>query len=237
LLAGYQYFSSEMISLLFLCVALVFAPQQRGMALFGGAVLVLFSPLSLLHDDAYWMPRRLLGHGWGIEDVLFCFNCGALAWLAAAWPWRDRIEWRLDARTLVRRCLLCVAVFASTLIVFRLAGMPVMPSFILAQTALAAFALAVRPSSWRLMLSAATLFPLYYFLHLALDIALFAKFLDMWRGVELIPVRILGVPIEEILWVLSFGASFPIALAYAVDASIESPQASLERRQSVAAAS
>jgi hypothetical protein len=235
LLADYPYFASELISLLTLCLALVFAPKQCGTALFGGAILALYSPLSLLHDAVYWMPRRLFGGGWGIEDVLFCFNCGAMVWLAAIWPWRDRMQTSLDARLLIRRSLICLAVFASTLAALLLSSAAVMPSFIVAQTVLAAFVLSLRPASWRLAISAVMLFPLYYFLHLSLDTVLFPDFLDMWRGSQIIHVGVYGVPIEEFLWVLSFSASFPIALAYGVNASIATERAPLDKRKSIAA--
>jgi hypothetical protein len=212
------YLFSGLISLGLVCLILVAARTQRVMAIACGLYLALLSPLSLLHEVTYWNPTRLLGGGWGIEDVLFCFESGVLAWLGAAWPWASRLETRPVAGTIGRRWLACTAIAAALLAAAILAGMPAMPAFILVQTAFIAGLLVVRPEYWRLVVTGLTIFPLYYFAYLLLLIGGIPEFIQRWDGADLVGLRVFGLPLEEYLWVLSFTTSFPMAMAYLVDA-------------------
>ena len=46
-------------------------------------------------------------------------------------------------------------------------------------------------------------------------------FMDMWNGTELVNFRLLGVPAEEYLWVMSIGVGLPIIMAVSLNARID----------------
>ena len=192
--------------------------------------MVLCSPLSLLHESNYWTPGRLFGGGWGIEDVLFCLRCGVLASIGMLWPWCHLISMHPTSAVALRRWLACTAVSGALLVSFMAAGLSVMLSFILVQALLCATIAGIRPEYLRLVLTGATVFPLYNFLHLHLMRLLFPVFMQMWNGTQLIDVRLLDVPIEEYLWVISFSACAPLVMAYILNLQVVSPVALREPR-------
>ena len=46
-------------------------------------------------------------------------------------------------------------------------------------------------------------------------------FMGMWNGSELLGVSLLGVPIEEYLWVISLTAGYSITMAYVFNIRME----------------
>jgi Lycopene cyclase len=222
---AYPYLLSELAGLPVVCLALAVARAERTLALACGASMVLCSPLSLLHEGHYWTPGRLFGGGWGIEDVLFCLRCGVLASIGMLWPWRHLIQMRPTSAVALRRWVGCTAVSGALLVSLMAAGFSVMLSFILAQAMLCAFIAGIRTDYLRLVLAGATIFPLYYFLHLHVLRLLLPGFMQMWNGTQLIDAHLLDVPIEEYLWVISFSACAPLVMAYVFNVQVASPVA------------
>jgi hypothetical protein len=232
LVLEYKYLYANLFGLLPLFVAILLAHRLRKTTLICGAVLSLFSPLAWLSERVYWTPERILGGGFGIEDVLFCFHTGAMSWLCALWPWRDTIRITPVATVAIRR-LLSVSLFALIMLgCFLGAGLTIMLAFTLTQTIVSAVLVIMRPTYIRLAVSALPLFTAYYFLLLCLWKLLMPGFMGMWDGSELIGPQLFSVPLEEYIWVMSLSVGFPITMAFSLNAAFQSsfhPQAGKRR--------
>lgn len=216
----YKYFYATLLGLLPLCVALGLAGGLRRTATVAGIILALASPLSVLSERVYWTPTRVMGGGWGIEDVIFCFHTGAMSWLCAVWPWTHRLEiGRMNlaaARRLLAVCIAATAVLGSLLA----AKVPIMFAFIVTQAVTAGVLLALHPSYWRLAVSGIVVFSAYYFFLLGMWSLLMPNFMTMWDGTQIIDAALLSVPLEEYLWVASISVGFPLTVAFTLGARV-----------------
>jgi hypothetical protein len=223
----YKYFIANFLGLLPLLTALFIAKRLRHTAVICGLTLVLYSPpVSWLYEGVYWAPPRVFGGSWGLEDAIFCFHAGAMSWLCAFAPWGSRFKFSPRVTVAARR-LLVISVFATAaLLVFLATGFTVLSAFLTTQTISTVIILSIRPEYLRVAVPGTILFMVYYFLLLGLWKLLMPGFMDMWSGTELAGGKVLGIPVEEYLWVLSFSTGFPITMAFALDARSGSALAS-----------
>ena len=65
-------------------VAWLACPGVRRTAILSAVVLSPFAVLGAVFVPDYWQPDHYVTfiRGVGIEDVLFCFACGGIAWIA-----------------------------------------------------------------------------------------------------------------------------------------------------------
>lgn len=221
MLLEYKYLLASLFGLLPLSASLLLAGRLRSTAIICGAILSLYSPpVAWLYEDVYWAPKRVFGGSWGVEDVLFCFNVGVMSWLCALGPWGKRIQFSPSLAVALRRLLL-VSLFAVAVLASLIAyGVNIPLAFLLTQTISTAVLIILRPSYLQLMISGVPLFTAYYFVLLSLWRLVMPGFMDMWTGTELTGVHLLGVPLDEYLWVLSFCTGFPITMAFALEVRV-----------------
>jgi hypothetical protein len=229
----HKYLLANLFGLLPLSVALLLARRLRSTAILCGAILCLYSPpVAWLYERVYWTPGHIFGGGWGVEDVMFCFHAGVMSWLCALGPWGNKVQ-IYPVATIALRRLPLVSLFAVIgLTCFLASGVTVLHTFLLVQTISTAILVIMRPSYVRLIVSGAPLFTAYYFMLLGLWRLLMPGFMDMWNGTELTGRQLLGVPVEEYLWVLSFCTGFPITMAFALDARVIGRSSALMREAS-----
>ena|GEM_PF-4545006 len=221
----YPYLVANTFGLLPLCFILHIAEAQRRAAVICGCILAIYSPpVAYLYDGAYWAPERLFPGRWGIEDAIFCFHAGAVSWVCAIWPWRRTVQIRT---TLSAGRLVALSIAAAALLICLLAsGFTVLQAFLSVQTASTAILLVLNRSYARLVPAGVIGFMLYYFSLLQLWILTMPGFMAMWSGRDLGGGKLLGVPVEEYLWVLSFCTAFPITMAYCMGLEFVPPKAS-----------
>lgn len=174
-----------------------------------------------MYEGVYWTPKRLFGGAWGVEDAMFCFHAGVVSWLCALAPWGSRV-WIYPNVAVALRRLLLVSLFASIGLICLLGlGINTPLAFLLTHSVSTAVILTMRISYTKFVMSGVPLFIVYYFLMLGLWRLLMPGFMDMWTGTELIGIQILGMPLDEYLWVASFCAGFPIAMAFVLDVRMD----------------
>jgi hypothetical protein len=227
----YKYLLANLLGLVPLGIMLFLARRMRHTAVICGVTLVVYSPpVSWLYEGVYWSPPRVFGGRWGIEDAMFCFHAGSVSWVCAVGPWWDRFRFAPRAAIAVWRLLIVSALATTALIALLASGFTVLGAFLATQSLSTAIILAIRPKYLRLVLPGAILFMAYYFALLALWRLLMPGFMDMWSGTELAGGKLLGIPAEEYLWVLSFCTGFPITMAFALEARFK-PEGSAARHQ------
>lgn len=197
--------------------------------LISGLGLVAAFPLAAIYQDEYWSPVRLWGGRVGLEDIVFTFSLGSLVWLAAAWPFRGRLTFRVKAATFLRRYAASFAVGLAVMTVLWLIGLGAMPAGIIANVFITMVLLNVRRDLWRLSLSAALIVTPWYCGLLYVASFLLPTFFSMWNPDSLWGARIFGLPLEEVVWVATFSAAYSHVVAYAIDARLTSVDAATGR--------
>jgi len=217
----YSYFWGVAFETLVAGAAYLAVPRQRRMMFISGLVATPLCFAGILHEKIYWNPVRLFGGRLGIEDVLFCFSLGSLVWLAAVWPFRSRITNQLKPFLfLVRLILLCImggCLFG----IFVNVGTKVMAANIYAQAALAVILVLLRPGQFPLAAAGTLIYSGYYFIVLLVTSLWLPGFFSTWNGSELWSLSLLGIPLEEILWVTTFSACWPLLISYVCDVRIQ----------------
>lgn len=216
---SYLYFLINIIGLFLVLLVILFFRRQRLWMFLSGISLIPASVLSFLHEGLYWRPLRL-NHGvWGIEDVVFCFSVGSLAWLLGILPYRSKAVIDFHWRTFFLRLILFSLVWAGgTLMVTPWLG--IMPATICAQCAALVLLLRVRPVLLKAAVWAGVGYSLYYMFILFVFSFLQPGFFSLWNGTHLWGYRIGGLPIEEFLWVLTAAACWSVFMMFAVNIRI-----------------
>jgi len=219
----YPYLGADLLGVPAVAVGYALAAGQRRMMAISGLLMVPSSWLAVIHEGEYWSPNRLGGWVVGVEDVICCFSLGSLVWLAAVWPFRQRLHLDLRAGRFCRRCLTVFVLGGVVLLVLWMAGLGAMTSAVTIQVFLIVLLLAMRSELWPISLCAAVGYAPYYLAILYIASQLFPGFTSMWGGYKLWGPRILGLPVDEAVWVATFAASWSLIIAYASDARLVKP--------------
>ncbi|MBN2371624.1 MAG: hypothetical protein JXO72_14170 [Vicinamibacteria bacterium] len=227
-----HFYFSACLALVFLALLslLVFA-GHRNTSVISGALSLPCGLYAIFFVPEYWDPVRVFR--WfidvGPEDFLFSFANGCLVWLLCVMPLgKRRPRFEISAHPLLLRYGTCCGIFIPALFIGPVLGMGVMTSFLVASSAVVIVALCRNPKLWVFSLSGASLFPLFYFLVTAALFALKPSFLDEWNLVQLSGVRVLRVPLEEILWAFGYGCGWCTVMAFSFDAKF--PKANVPPR-------
>lgn len=227
-LAGYPYLAGSLESLVVALLALYTISEHRRDLLIAGLCAVPMALHSMTMVPDYWNPRRIAVLLVGPEDVLFCFSFGVIAWAFAVAPWRSRLATRPQPATAAAWAAM-ISLFGYLLYdVARMAGTPTMGSHLLAMVGVALALLSVRPRLWRLSLSGALILPLFYILGTAPIVLVWPDFFGQWSTGGTSGYSLAGIPIEELLWAIGFGACFPAMVGCMLDARVAPESGSAE---------
>lgn len=216
----YPYLFAVLLGLPALLAGYVFAHHHRRMMALCGLFTVLFFPLAAIHQVDYWNPQRLGGWILGIEDVICCFSLGSLVWLAAVFPLRSNLSLDLQGPRFLKRTGGIIGVNIPIFLLLRLTDTGAVTRSIIVQFLVAFEVLLLRRALWPLALWAAIIYTPYYCLVLFSASWIFSDFFTIWNGYSLWGPRIFQMPIDEIVWVISYAVSFPLIVAFAAEAHL-----------------
>lgn len=194
-------------------VLFALAPRQRRMML---RASLLTAPLGLtepLFVPEYWNPPSLFGlaqrTGFDIESVLFSFGLGgvgAVLYNAATRRASETVPPQERAHRRHRRHALALATpFLVFPLAFPWAWNPIYPA-IIAMLAGAVANIVCRPDLARKTFVGGALFLLYYaLLFLAFRVSAPGYVERVWHWEQITGVRVLGIPVEELLFAAAFG--------------------------------
>lgn len=217
----YPYLAATVMGFMIVMAVYMVAPSLRRFMLAGGLALLPFSACAVFHEYSYWNAGRLGGLRWGVEDLLFTFSVGSLiaglGMLIIRLRLPDRLNWRLSALKY------CVTGLSGTALAFFFmrTGMDVMLATITTQLLMIAL-LSVRGRYplWRPP-ATALLYTGYYAAMMLVFFFLFPSFAGHWNGAHLWPLTIIGLPLEEIVWVFTFAWSWILILMFCLDVQIK----------------
>ena len=157
--------------------------------------------------------------GWvlGLEDILFAFNVGATACLAAIWLYRHQLTAVEQPRPRIARVLAigipAQCAFLAMYSIFR-SGIG---SMILEQLMAVVPALQLRRDLWRFSAAGGIGFPLIYRGILRTVFWIWPGFVSCWKSTPPWGVLLFGVPLGEVAWAFGFGLFWPLFAGYVFD--------------------
>ncbi len=200
-------------------------PRLRASSLLSGLLLAPFCLLSVVFVPAYWQPDHHFTFlaNVGCEDALFCFACGGISWLAAANGSGVLIQGEVQLFRSLTRFGIWSALALLAVLGLRFAGWEILGAVLLGFSSAGCFVMARVSHAWRLMLPGAFGFALTYVSVAWAMLALFPAAATFWTSSSLCGHRVLGLPVEEMIWAVCFGAIWPVVFAYCVKENLTWP--------------
>jgi hypothetical protein len=175
------------------------------------------SLIAFTFEGDYWTPVRLGGLKIGVEDLVFCFVAGALAWLVAAWSFRRRIRSTVRWRDAMKRYAALGLLGGGVIIGFHLGDRHSMTGFIVASLLVLATVLVLRHELWVFALTGAALYLAVHVLVVRLQFWIWPDYVAFWNHDGLLGATIAGVPLIEFVWSAVFGGVWPVVVAFVFD--------------------
>jgi hypothetical protein len=232
--SDYTYLCFSLVSLLVFLVGLMACRKQSRPMRFSPWISALLSApfafLSCFFIPSYWEPVRITEF-WstGIEDIIFSFANGGMVWIMATSTIRNRLILNIQTRRLLWRYLVCTVSGISFGMPLFLLGFdnPMHITFI-GMAAATAVLLWLRKELWPLLVVGALSFGFLYTVACSITFALALDFIRQWNAEALLGFCLLGVPIEEITWSVSFGGLWPLIVAFIFDVRLPVQQKKTE---------
>lgn len=230
LFSEYPYLCSSLALLFIFAVGLMVYQKPPCPMPFSPWISALLSVpyafLSVFFVPFYWDPVRIWEFwGAGIEDVIFSFANGGTAWVLATGITRHRLILNIQAKRLLWRYLICSVSGVSFGVTVILLGLDdPMHGTLVGIAVVAVVLLRLRSELWPLLVAGAFSFGGLYTVIAGTAFALNPDFLKQWNLEALSGYGLFGVPMEEIVWSLSYGGVWPLVIAYACDARLPARQ-------------
>jgi hypothetical protein len=216
---SYSYLRATLLATAILSAVAYNLRNQRKIAFFSG---FLHAPSGIFAFTfvEYWTPERLGGRAVGIEDILFNYASGISVWLLVApWPFAQKLRVDWNFKVIMRR----VALFATSvpLVYFFLwrLGMNPMTALMSTFALCGCFVLLRRPHIWLLAVPAAISYPVLHGFATAFAFEFWPDLPTTWNSDNLWGMPILfGAPLGELAWAAVYGSSWPLIVAFLLDA-------------------
>lgn len=191
-------------------------PSHRVGSLLSATLFTPFGLLGAAFVPAYWRPDHQFTfiRGVGVEDFLFCFACGGLCWIAAAVGSGSRWEFGPGVGPFLLR-FGCWAIGSLIAVLSAwLAGCGLMPAVVAGFTVSGLVILRQAPHAHRLILPGAVGFAAVYLFVGWLVVTACPRSASFWASQAICGHRVFGLPVEELVWACSFGATWPVVFGY-----------------------
>jgi hypothetical protein len=197
-------------------------PGLRRSSLLAAVALAPFAVMGYVFVPAYWQPDHAFTfvRGVGVEDVLFCFACGGVCWIVAASGRRVRCEFLPAPGAFVASLVAWAGIALVAGVVAWWAGCGVLAAVVLGFVFSGLVVLCRVPRASRLIVPGAVGFTLVYAAVSWLVLAVHPAAAGFWVSEAISGRRVLGLPVEELAWALSFGATWPVVFAYCMGEAV-----------------
>jgi hypothetical protein len=213
----YPYFLTSLGLLVISMAGFLILPMQRKSILVSGILSIPCSLTTFIYVPEYWNPVRLFSFSLGVEDILFSFSTGMIAWTISLHFYQggsDHIHWP----AIVFRYLTVLGLGIAMIIVMHITDMMVMTQAFVGISITGGIL-----SYHRLYLLPAAfwtgiVFGFFYTVFVAFALLTFPGLKNQWTHTNLCGISILDVPLEEIIWAFVFGTCWTITMAYIINA-------------------
>jgi hypothetical protein len=164
-----------------------------------------------------WNPRYVISFPVGLEDILFCFLVGGLAWALSTLAVSRVDFFCADLRSMIRRLLVCLF-FGSVLSgIFYVAGLKGYAVPFLVMSAWGAVLVFSRRTFLPLMAAGAVFFTVLSISAFKVTELIWPNILSLWNLKEFCGLSFWHIPLEELVWAFLYGAVWPMTMAYVLE--------------------
>jgi hypothetical protein len=218
-LRQYGYLVSMLILLAIWFSGMLACSKQRVGILLSACFFAPFALGALVFVPDYWRPILVVPFPVGLEDIIFCFSVGGVAWLLAVWPQRDRLRLGLKTRVALVRLTACGLPCFLLSVALRRGGLPIMTSVVLTMVLLAIVLLWLRPRFLTLSLMGMLGFSFYHTLNINFGMWVWPQAWH-WNVAKFWGYSVFRISPEETLWAAAYGFVWPLVMAYVFDAEL-----------------
>ena len=216
----YLFWNVLWLSGLLLAVRSLSLASHRRLIVRLGLVMLPNGLFSLAYPNCwkeYWCPMRPGGWVLGPEDILFAFNVGATACLAAVWLYRHRLIVAGQPVAHTGRILTVGIPSQCAFLVLFSTCRSGIAAMILAQFLAVVPVLLLRRDLWRFSTAGGFGFSLIYCGILRTVFCIWPGFLSCWKSTPPWGRLLFGIPLGEIAWAVGFGLFWPLFAGYVFD--------------------
>lgn len=213
------YLVMSLLLFLICAVGLAMFRRQRRSIVLASLLSMPFCIYEIVFIPEYWSPAQLGGRLIGLADVLFSFSTGGIAWICATFCIREDVLFSWSPRLFLRRFFGASILGVMLSLILWVIGLTIMTAVLICML------IGLIVLSWRfrrlqhISLIGALGFALCYFAVLKLILLSSSAFPHYWNLGNLSGYGLWGVPLEEVLWALGYGAIWPRFIAYVFDAN------------------
>jgi hypothetical protein len=225
----YPYLVFSQFMILVLLIPFFLFPRQRTPMLVS---TVLASPLalaSLAFVPEYWTPGYLFVFlGVGLEDVLFAFYIGGVAWLLSSCIHAKRIQINFRKKILFRRYLLVLVFGLLVGSIFFLLGFRHIDIAFIVMGLWTGVLLYWRPSLWPLAVSGAVSACFFTLIMYQLNLLIWSQLPKFWNWPNLWGVSMMGIPLEEYVFLILYFPAWTLTTSFMLNVRLGSSKSILE---------
>ena len=228
----YPYLAGCLFEILLFVMCILLSAKQRRPILLSA---LLFTPAALsgiILVPYYWKPKLFLDLIVGVEDVIFCFVNGGIVWFVSFYFIKGHLLLPWKFRPLMKRYIKYSLYGTITYYALFLMGFGYLWSALGDLYILGFMLLYAQRHLWDLALWGAGTFFVLHALILKLMFSFWPHFLQQWN-LSSLSGFIFGLPVEELLWALGFGFTWPLFMAHVFDVRVRPSATTLFRPDSV----
>jgi hypothetical protein len=228
----YPYLAGCFFAVLLFIACILLSKEQRRPMLLSSLLFTPFALTAIILVPSYWRPKLFWDLVVGVEDVIFCFFNGGIVWLGSVYFMKDRLLLPGKFRPLMTRYIKYILYGSIACSVLFLMGFGFLWSTLGVLYILGFMLLYTQRRLWPLALCGTGTFLAIYSLILKLMFSSWPHFIRQWNLPSLSGF-IFGMPVEELVWALGFGFTWPLFMAHVFDVQVRPPAPTLFRSDSV----
>jgi len=203
---------SQIILLIIYLVLLGLSNHSRRLMLFGSCLAVPLAFIQYVYDDV-WRADHLFGLQTGIEDFTFCFLIGGIS-LALVCLFFKNTHFKNISQLHWKRLLVVSFLGIAFLTILHTFGIGNYLNNYISMALTAAILVILQRNLWKVFMLGSVLLVICYIPALNIGFLIWPDLIDLWNIENMSGLMILKVPLEENIWALLFGGTWPMIIFY-----------------------
>lgn len=195
-------------------VGIVVHFKHRKSILFASILAMPQSLYGLLVVPVYWQPERILIFGIGLEDALFSFLTGGLAWIVVLTFLKDPVLPDFIWQKLIFRFFLCILFGFIVAPVLYHCGIRDMVNPFITMIIWTLVIVAFDRKYLKLTAIGAFSFLLVYGIGFKFQILFWPSYFSFWNWENMWGLKFMEIPLEELVWAFLYGGSWSLTVAF-----------------------
>ncbi len=167
-----------------------------------------------------WVPNRILVIGAGIEDFLFCFLSGGLAWMSTLIVMQKKILVRFKFTSILKRFLFIQTFGIVVTATLYLLDLRDYLNFFIVMVMWSGAILVYKRKYWHFFVIGSLSYLIIFGVGFLIVLLIWPDILSLWNLESFSGIRFLRIPIEELVWAFLYGGTWSLTIAFLLDARL-----------------